>query len=171
MLREITHCFNSVKAILDANRNSLMLLELKFSIGTLGLSAGTFLAALYGMNLKNFIEESDFGFWGVSGVCSIVSVIVLMWSLRKLRTVQRLSMWGEGAAGNKGGRGNWRQDTENFGTARDGSMMNGLGTGLGTTGVGPADRWEKLRTRRQQTILSKDRWKESGKDFPRNKRI
>lgn len=39
-----------------------MLLDLKFSIGTLGIGAGTFIAALYGMNLKSFIEESDFGF-------------------------------------------------------------------------------------------------------------
>lgn len=51
-----------VKAILDANRNSLMLLELRFSIFTLGIGAGTFVAALYGMNLKNFLEESNIGF-------------------------------------------------------------------------------------------------------------
>ncbi|KAF2434793.1 Mg2+ transporter protein, partial [Tothia fuscella] len=84
-----------VKAILDANRNSLMLLELRFSVCTLGLGAGTFLAALYGMNLKNFIEESDIGFWGVSGFSALVSVIVLMYGLRQLRRVQRVSMWGE----------------------------------------------------------------------------
>jgi hypothetical protein len=35
-----------VKAILDANRNSLMLLDLKFSVGTLGLAAGTAWASL-----------------------------------------------------------------------------------------------------------------------------
>lgn len=83
-----------MKAILDANRNSLMLLELRFSIWTLGLAAGTFIAALYGMNLKNFIEESDAGFWGVSIVCTVTSVIVLMYGLKMLRRVQRVSMWG-----------------------------------------------------------------------------
>lgn len=72
-----------------------MLLELRFSICTLGLGAGTFLAALYGMNLKNFIEESDIGFWGVSGISVLASVIVLVYGLGRLRRVQRVSMWGE----------------------------------------------------------------------------
>ncbi|KAE9380194.1 cora-domain-containing protein, partial [Stipitochalara longipes BDJ] len=95
-----------VKAILDANRNSLMLLDLKFSIGTLGIGSGAFIAALYGMNLKNFIEESDFGFWGVTGWSIVFSAIVCGYGLSKLRKVQRLSMWGEG--GRKGR--NWRDE-------------------------------------------------------------
>lgn len=74
-----------MKAILDANRNSLMLLDLKFSIGTLGIGSGAFIASLYGMNLKNFIEESD--------------------GLTKLRKVQRVSMWGEQGHTS---RGSWR---------------------------------------------------------------
>ncbi|KAJ9635380.1 magnesium ion transporter [Coniosporium tulheliwenetii] len=95
-----------VKAILDANRNSLMLLDLKFSIGTLGLGAGTFVAALYGMNLKNFIEESDLGFWGVSAWCAVFTAIVCSVGLNRLRKVQRVSMWGEGYQhGSPGPRG------------------------------------------------------------------
>lgn len=47
-----------INIILDSNRNSLMLLDLKFQIGTLGLGAGAFVSALYGMNLQNFIEET-----------------------------------------------------------------------------------------------------------------
>lgn len=85
-----------VRAILDANRNSLMLLDLKFSIGTLGISAGMFIAALYGMNLKNFIEEDTFGFAGVSALCGGVTVWCCIIAFRRLRKVQRLSMWGEG---------------------------------------------------------------------------
>ena len=93
-----------MKAILDANRNSLMLLDLKFSIGTLGIGSGAFVAALYGMNLKNFIEESDLGFWGVTGWCTVFAGVVCMYGLTKLRKVQRVSMWGE-----SGRRGpNWR---------------------------------------------------------------
>ncbi|KAK5004511.1 magnesium ion transporter, partial [Elasticomyces elasticus] len=83
-------CKYSVKAILDANRNSLMLLDLKFTIGTLGIAAGTFVAALYGMNLKNFIEESDLGFPLVSLACGVFTVIAVIYGLRKLRKVQRL---------------------------------------------------------------------------------
>lgn len=96
-----------VKAILDANRNSLMLLDLKFSIGTLGLGGGTFVAALYGMNLKNFIEESDLGFWGVSAWCFAFSVIVCVYGLRKLRKVQRVSMWGSSEGEKVRGRSGW----------------------------------------------------------------
>ncbi|KAK2760180.1 magnesium ion transporter [Arachnomyces sp. PD_36] len=115
-----------VKAILDANRNSLMLLDLKFSIGTLGLATGTLFSALYGMNLKNFIEESDFGFGLVSASCFFFSALVCAYGLTKLRKVQRVRMWGEGTASRDSGigtlgnlasgsdsigsRGNWRSE-------------------------------------------------------------
>ncbi|KAJ5241947.1 uncharacterized protein N7469_000274 [Penicillium citrinum] len=88
-----------VKAILDANRNSLMLLDLKFSIGTLGLATGTLFSALYGMNLKNFIEEDDFGFGGVSAICFILTAVVCYYGLGRLRKLQRVRMWGEGGVG------------------------------------------------------------------------
>ena len=97
---------HSVKAILDANRNSLMLLDLKFSIGTLGIGSGAFVASLYGMNLKNFIEESDLGFLGVTAWSMVFAAVVCTYGLKKLRTVQRVSMWGE--RGNKS-RGPWRE--------------------------------------------------------------
>jgi magnesium transporter len=101
---------NRVKAILDANRNSLMLLDLKFSIGTLGIGSGAFVAALYGMNLKNFIEESQLGFVAVSAWSFVFAAIVCAYGLTKLRKVQRVSMWGE--AGKRGGRGSWRATDE-----------------------------------------------------------
>jgi magnesium transporter len=83
-----------------------MVLDLKFSIGTLGMGSGAFIAALYGMNLKNFIEESDFGFLGITGWSFILSALVCTYGLTKLRKVQRVSMWGEG-----GRRGrNWRDE-------------------------------------------------------------
>ncbi|KAM0560997.1 hypothetical protein ACHAPJ_003497 [Fusarium lateritium] len=81
-----------VRAILDANRNALMLLDLKFSVGTLGLAMGTFLAGLYGMNLENFIEETNWGFAGVTGVSVVFSLIVCWYGLTKLRRVQRIRM-------------------------------------------------------------------------------
>lgn len=72
-----------------------MLLDLKFSIGTLGLATGTLFSALYGMNLKNFIEESDFGFGGVSAICFALTGVVCIYGLAKLRKLQRVRMWGE----------------------------------------------------------------------------
>ncbi|KXG54383.1 Mg2+ transporter protein, CorA-like/Zinc transport protein ZntB [Penicillium griseofulvum] len=113
-----------VKAILDANRNSLMLMDLKFSIGTLGLATGTLFSALYGMNLKNFIEESDFGFGGVSVICFALTGLVCVYGLAKLRKLQRVRMWGESGVGGStfaplspkrsalgGNRNNWRADS------------------------------------------------------------
>ena len=96
---------NSVKAILDANRNSLMLLDLKFSIGTLGIGSGAFIASLYGMNLKNFIEESNLGFMGVTAWSFVFAALVCGYGMTKLRKVQRVSMWGEQG---KRSRGSWR---------------------------------------------------------------
>lgn len=81
-------------------------MDLKFSIGTLGIGSGAFIAALYGMNLKNFIEESDIGFVGVTGWSIVFAGIVCAYGLTKLRKVQRVSMWGEG-----GRRGrSWRDE-------------------------------------------------------------
>ena len=127
-----------VKAILDANRNSLMLLDLKFSIGTVGLGCGTFFAALYGMNLKNFIEESDIGFWGISGMSFVVSVMVCIYGLRKLHKVQRISMWGEGGSRN---RGSWRNI--DGGQSPSSDLMAGL------PGEGRNDRMKRLKEVKQ----------------------
>lgn len=91
-----------MKAILDANRNSLMLLDLKFSIGTLGIGSGAFVASLYGMNLKNFIEESDLGFLGVTAWSFLFAAGVCTYGLKKLRRVQRVSMWGEQGSKSRG---------------------------------------------------------------------
>lgn len=82
-----------------------MLLELKFSIGTLGIASGAFIAGLYGMNLKNFMEESDFGFIGVTTWSFVFAAVVCWYGLKKLRKVQRVSMWGERGSND---RGSWR---------------------------------------------------------------
>lgn len=101
-----------------------MLLDLKFSIGTLGLATGTLFSALYGMNLKNFIEESDLGFGAVSVTCFAITGVVCLYGLAKLRKLQRVRMWGESGAGASplvhlptrtgtyaGRRSNWRADS------------------------------------------------------------
>jgi magnesium transporter len=129
LISNIRNTEEVVKAILDANRNQLMLLEIKFSVGTLGLAGGTLVAGLYGMNLNNFIEETDWGFGSVSAVCFGLSAIVCVEGMRRLRKVQKVRMWGEGpwshnaSGGRHGGfiadrgghqpqhnRGNWRSE-------------------------------------------------------------
>lgn len=88
-----------IRAILDANRNSLMLLDLKFSVGTLGLAMGTFIAGLYGMNLENFIEETNWGFTAVTSASILFSLLVCKYGLTKLRKVQRVKMQGDDKRG------------------------------------------------------------------------
>jgi magnesium transporter len=69
-----------------------MLLDLKFSVGTLGLAMGTFLAGLYGMNLENFIEETNWGFGAVTIGSTFFSLIVCWYGLVKLRKIQRIKI-------------------------------------------------------------------------------
>jgi magnesium transporter len=71
-----------------------MLLDLKFSVGTLGLAMGTFCAGLYGMNLKNYMEDSALGFPALTGVATILSLMICMYGMKKLRKVQRIKMDG-----------------------------------------------------------------------------
>lgn len=101
-----------------------MVLDLKFTIGALGLAAGTLFSGLFGMNLKNFIEESDWAFGGISLAGFAISAMVCVYGLAKLRKVQRVRMWGEAGVGGSplspliprnspllGPRTNWRADT------------------------------------------------------------
>ena len=71
-----------------------MLLDLKFSIGTIGIGSGAFIAGLFGMNLKTAMEESEMAFIGVTGFSSLVAIIICLVGLHKLRAIQRVSMWG-----------------------------------------------------------------------------
>ncbi|KAK6458199.1 mitochondrial MRS2-like protein [Scheffersomyces xylosifermentans] len=80
--------------ILDSNRNELMLLGLKFSTGLLSMGIALYCAAVYGMNLENFIEEIDGGFELVVIVSSISLLLLLMFSVKQLRKVQRVTMTG-----------------------------------------------------------------------------
>lgn len=101
---------HSIRAILDANRNSLMLLDLKFSVGTLGLAMGTFLAGLYGMNLQNFLEESNWGFYGVTGVATAASLLLCLYGMRRLRKVQRIKMAGGSGRARAKGNDDWTRE-------------------------------------------------------------
>lgn len=118
LISNIRNTEEVVRAILDANRNQLMLLEIKFSIGTLGLAGGTLLAGLYGMNLNNFIEETNWGFSAVSTSSFVFSALIAVYGMHKLRKVQKLRMFGRlddfGASREIGGRGNWRSEVTNM---------------------------------------------------------
>lgn len=84
-----------VNIILDANRNEMMLLGLKFGLGLLLMGMALYVAAVYGMNLENFIEETDFGFPLVINLSFLILVIYLVYSLKRLRKVMKITMTGK----------------------------------------------------------------------------
>lgn len=92
LIQDIKSTEEIVNIILDANRNSLMLLELKVTIYTLGFTVATLLPAFYGMNLKNFIEESNLGFGGVVLFSVVAALMVTGANFKALRSVTRLTM-------------------------------------------------------------------------------
>ncbi|KAG7662820.1 MRS2 [[Candida] subhashii] len=96
LLSDIKATEEIVNIILDANRNSLMLFELKITIYTLGFTVATLLPAFYGMNLKNYIEESNIGF-GIVVVVSLIQGLFITWlNFKRLHKVQKLTMMGTG---------------------------------------------------------------------------
>lgn len=81
-----------IRFVLDANRNELMLLGLKFSIGLLSMGITMYVAALYGMNLENFIEESDGGFELIVVVGSVSLVVLFLFCAKQLHRLQKITM-------------------------------------------------------------------------------
>lgn len=92
MINDIKSTEDIVNIILDANRNSLMVFELRIAIFTLGFTIATILPAFYGMNLKNYIEDSNIAFSAVMSVSLIMGGIMSIVYLRRLRDVRRMTM-------------------------------------------------------------------------------
>ncbi|ORX95776.1 cora-domain-containing protein [Basidiobolus meristosporus CBS 931.73] len=78
-----------VNIILDSQRNNLLLLELKITMGTLGLGAGSFVACLFGMNLTSFYEDNPYAFSMVAGFSTILAAGVFVAVLRKMQVLVR----------------------------------------------------------------------------------
>lgn len=91
LINDIKSTEEIVNIILDANRNSLMVYELKVSIYTLGFTVATLIPALYGMNLENFLENSKFAFGSVALFSSMAGLAMIVYSLRKLQMVRKMS--------------------------------------------------------------------------------
>lgn len=81
-----------IRFVLDANRNELMLLGLKFSIGLLSMGITMYIAALYGMNLENFIEESNGGFEAIVVVGSVSLLVLFLFCAKQLNRLQKITM-------------------------------------------------------------------------------
>lgn len=92
MINDIKSTEDIVNIILDANRNSLMVFELRIAIMTLAFTVATIIPAFYGMNLKNYIEESDIAFASVVSGSLFLGVLVSLWWFRKLHDVKRMTI-------------------------------------------------------------------------------
>ncbi|KAI9298388.1 Mg2+ transporter protein [Neoconidiobolus thromboides FSU 785] len=79
-----------VNIILDSQRNSLLLLELRVAILTLGLTFSSLIAALFGMNLKNYFELDDFMFYIVTLSAFLTSAIITKTFLRRMNLLLKL---------------------------------------------------------------------------------
>ncbi|UPL02817.1 hypothetical protein LCI18_013751 [Fusarium solani-melongenae] len=99
LIASIRNTEDIISAILDANRNSLMLLDLKLNVGGLGLAVGTFFAGLWGMNLVNYFEEAPWGFAAVSGASVAGSLLIAVYGLFKIRRIQQGGMGMMGSLG------------------------------------------------------------------------
>ncbi|KAJ2811217.1 magnesium ion transporter [Coemansia furcata] len=78
-----------VNIILDSQRNSLLLLEIRLTILTVGLSTGTFLSGLFGMNLVNSLESHPDAFFVVSAIAFTAIFALTVTGLRAMRNVLR----------------------------------------------------------------------------------
>jgi magnesium transporter len=81
-----------VELVLDANRNALLALDLRVSIGTMGLAVGALFAGLFGMNLPNHAEEDPYAFALVSVLATAVSGGVAWGGLRRLAKIRRVGL-------------------------------------------------------------------------------
>lgn len=100
LVNDIKSTEDIVNIILDSNRNALMLFELRVTIYTLGITFATLVPAFYGMNLKNFIEESEYGFGLIILLSLIQGIIITFFNIRAMNKIQKLTMMG-GGGGNR----------------------------------------------------------------------
>lgn len=81
-----------INIILDSNRNDLMLLNLNLSITLMCLAGLLFVAASYGMNLENFIEEKDIWFYLVSGGSIVFGLVLFRYANKRLTILQKIQL-------------------------------------------------------------------------------
>lgn len=59
----------------------------------MGIGAGAFIGALFGMNFKNFFENSDFAFVLTSSFALSLTATVIFLGLRAIARKQKIGIW------------------------------------------------------------------------------
>ncbi|KAH6879465.1 hypothetical protein B0T10DRAFT_496480 [Thelonectria olida] len=80
----------TIHSILNVRRNQILVLETKIEIIILGLAAATLLAGLYGMNVVNYFEESEYAFGILSSICVVGTALIGRYGMRQLRYIQKM---------------------------------------------------------------------------------
>ncbi|KAH8551049.1 hypothetical protein BGW37DRAFT_494606 [Umbelopsis sp. PMI_123] len=78
-----------VQIMLDTNRNSLLLFELKLTVATMSVGTGALIASMFGMNLKNYMENDPFAFGIVSAATLCTVGLTLAGALRKVKVLSK----------------------------------------------------------------------------------
>ncbi|KAJ6572167.1 hypothetical protein B0H19DRAFT_1132769 [Mycena capillaripes] len=81
-----------VELILDSNRNSLLALDLKVSIMTMGIGSGALVAGLFGMNLMSHFESHPWAFYGMTGFATALAAMVAITGLRRLAKIRKVGL-------------------------------------------------------------------------------
>jgi len=61
---------------------------------TLGIGSGAAIAGLLGMNLKNYMEDWDYGFPVITSMAFGTSMLVCAYGLARLKRIQKLTLYG-----------------------------------------------------------------------------
>ncbi|KAM0748912.1 cora-domain-containing protein [Meredithblackwellia eburnea MCA 4105] len=89
-----------IELILDSNRNTLLGLDLKVSICTLGITTGALVAGLFGMNLTTHLETHPYAFHLTALFSFSLAGVVTIVGLRRLRKMRKVAL-GVGGGGVK----------------------------------------------------------------------
>ncbi|KAI7963944.1 hypothetical protein MJO29_004371 [Puccinia striiformis f. sp. tritici] len=98
-----------IDLILDSNRNTLLALDLKVSIGTMGLGVGALTAGLFGMNLRTHLESDPYAFYIVSGGTLMMVGLTIGYGCRRLYRLRRVGLSSSSSSSGSGSGGSGRR--------------------------------------------------------------
>ncbi|KAI5477158.1 hypothetical protein MNV49_006814 [Pseudohyphozyma bogoriensis] len=108
----VRHTEDIIELILDSNRNSLLGMDLKVSICTLGLTSGALVAGLFGM-LTSTLETTPYAFPIVTAFAFSFAGLVSIIGLRRLRKMRKVALGdrvrADSIAGRLGGPIGWKE--------------------------------------------------------------
>lgn len=97
---------------------------------TLGIGSGAAIAGLLGMNLKNFMEDWEYGFPVITSLAFGTTMLVCGYGLARLKRIQKLTLYGRYPGVRKNGNGLTPYDEEHVGAIKRWKwkwMMKGYG--------------------------------------------